>query len=361
MRIFGLLAALVIFLAPLSAQANVINGTTSSRVSVPAKGAASVNVTWRMTWDDVLGAGSATITSNNAFVIVDGATIATIGNTLSQFVATNGQAVTFSETLTLSPAIARRISQAPAGSAVIRRTFSDGGAISATINAPVSTGNIGPLSVRRIELKFENQSRTDIVQKGDTLRAVADISFRSNGLLRGEWRIVDASASLGSARGRVIQKVRQQLVSSGEGRQRIVSPPLPTKTNGLHMVSFSVEDTDGNITVPILRYFVLEGRDNVPPINLSVLTPGNGATLNKETAFSWNAMAGAHAYQVEILPQGSDNPVTAKLVPGTDLKLSLSSLSFEDLAPASLYDWRVQALANGKIIGQSERYSLKTQ
>ena len=360
MKFFGFLAALVLLVSPITAHADVINGSSPSRVSIPAKGAASFNIIWRMVWDDVLGAGTATISSPNAALIINGTTVATLGSNLSQFVATDGQTVILSETLSISPAIARKIAKAPAGSVRVQRIFADGG-VAATIISRVSTGNSGPLAVRRIELKFENYSRTDIVQKGDTLRAVADISFRSNGLLRGEWRIVDATASLGSARGRVLQVVRQQLVSSGEGRRRIVSPPLPTDTNGLHLLSFSVEDTDGNITVPVLRYFVLEGRDNVPPTNLSVLMPGDGASVNQETVFSWGALKGAHAYQLEILPQDSGKPVAAKLVPSTDLKLSLSALSFEDLAPASIYDWRVRAFANGKVIGQSQRQILYIQ
>ena len=363
MKIFGFLAAFILLVVPVSAQAAVNSVSPNpARVSIAPKGPTTLNVNWSVNLTSPTN-GVVNISSTAALLQVNGVTIATLANTLTQTrTLALAQVVTlnYNETLSISPAVARQISRAGAGSVAIVRTFTDG-AGPATGTLQVSTGNVGPLSVRRIELSFENQSRTDVVQKGDTLRAVADLSFRSNGLFRGEWRLVNPSSSLGEARGRVLQVVRQQLVSSGEGRTRIVSPPLPTDTNGLHLLSFSVEDTDGNISIPILRYFVLEGRDNVPPTNLSVLTPGDGANVNQDTVFSWNTLVGAHAYQVEILKPGSETPVTAKLVPGRDLKLSLSSLSLEDLAPATAYDWRVRAFANGKVIGQSERYSLKTQ
>ncbi|MEM6781241.1 MAG: hypothetical protein AAF569_05210 [Pseudomonadota bacterium] len=366
MKIIAFLAVIMMLFSPMAAHATVDNVAASpAQVSVPFKGAKTLNIRWIVTRTGPAGGGPFTVSSPNALLQVGGSTIATLAGNLSQ-VSNLGAGVTgtliFNETVTISPALARRIAEGSAGTVRVVRTFDDTIAPS-TGFVSIATGasTSGPLSVRRIELSFENQSRTDVVQKGDTLRAVADVSFRSNGLLRGEWRLVNPSSSLGEARGRVLNVVRQQLVSSGEGRTRIVSPPLPTDTNGLHLLSFSVEDTDGNIEIPILRYFVLEGRDNVPPTNMTALTPGNGASVNQDTIFSWGVLESADAYQLEILMPGSDVPATAKLVPGTDLKLSLSSLSFEDLSPRQNYDWRVRAFANGKVIGQSQRQSIQIQ
>jgi hypothetical protein len=357
-----LLIALVLLMVPAAAQANVTAVSVSpTKISIPTKGTASISVTWSVT-DNGGGGGTFNITSSEASIFINGTRIGAAAGNLSRSVTLGVGEVsilTFSETLTISPSLARKLINAPAGSATIRRVFTDGGGTQLA-DISVNTGNAGPLAVRRIELKFENDARTDVVKQDDIIRAVADVSFRSNGLLRGEWRIVDPTASLGGSTSgrRVLQVVRQQLVSSGEGRTRIVSPPLPTKTNGLYLVSFSVEDTDGNITVPILRYFVLEGHDNAPPTNLSVLTPGDNANIDPESVFSWKPLSGAQAYQLEILEPGSENPITGKIVPGTDLKLSLNVLVFEDLMSGKTYDWRVRAFANGKIIGQSERMSL---
>lgn len=345
-----------------AAQANVTAVSVSpEKTSIPTKGTASLSVVWSVT-DNGGAGGTFNITSNEASIFINGTRIGAAAGSLSRSVTLGAgevRVVTFSETLIISPALARRLITAPAGSVTIRRVFTDGGGTQLA-DIAVNAGNAGPLAVRRIELKFENDARTDVIKQGDVIRAVADVSFRSNGLLRGEWRIIDPTASLGGSNSgrRVLQVVRQQLVSSGEGRTRIVSPPLPTKTNGLYLVSFSVEDTDGNIAIPILRYFVLEGRDNVPPVNLSVLTPGDGVSINPDTVFSWDALQGAQAYKLEILEPGSDAAITGKIVPGSDVKLSLSALTFEDLVSGKTYDWRVRAFANGQIIGQSERMSL---
>ncbi len=342
---------------------SAVTGVTSApgKISVPAKGPASITVTWSVV--DTGGvAGPVTITSASALLQVSGSTIATLGSSLSRTIslaAGETRIVTFSETYAISPALAQRLSREGAGTVTVRRVFTDGAGTQIGV-IPVSTSNTGALSIRRIELKFENDARTDIVKTGEVLRAIADVSFRSNGLLRGEWRLIDPTASLGgtSSGRRVMQVVRQQLVSSGEGRTRIVSPPLPTDMSGLYLVSFSVEDTDGNISVPILRYFVMDGNEKDVPVNVDVLTPADRASFHDDMVFSWNPLAGAQAYQVEIFNADSHQLVAAKIVPGQDLKLSLSTLSLEDIVSGQSYNWRVRAFSGGKPVGTSRLYSL---
>ncbi len=354
---------------PVVARADVDLVTTSpTTASISAKRAETISVTWNVNRTEAVGDGTGgpairTVSSSSATLQINGLTIATLEGSLSKdsgnLVAAASETITFSETLDISLPLARRIASAAPGSATIQRIFTDTQrAETGNMKLFSTLGAVGPLAVRRIDLHFENDARTDVINKGDTIRAVADVNFLSNGLLRGEWRIVDPTASLGVGTGRVIQVVRQQLISSAEGRARIVSPPLPTKENGLYLVSFSVEDTDSNIETPILRYFVLEGHDDVPPINLSVLTPGNGVYVSEETEFSWKMVAGASAYQLEILEKNNANPVAGKVVPGTDLKLSLSALTFDNLVSGKIYDWRVRAFANGQAIGQSELQTL---
>jgi hypothetical protein len=153
-----------------------------------------------------------------------------------------------------------------------------------------------------------------------------------------------------------LQVVRQNLVSSGEGRTRIVSPPLPTRQNGLYLVSFSVQDTTAGFEIPVLRYFVLEGRGGQAPLNITPLMPGDGAAIGKDTVFSWRKLEGAKAYQLELFNSGGDVPVAGQLVPHTELKLILSGLVREDLASGESYEWRVRAFDDkGQVIGVSER------
>ncbi|MCZ4279907.1 hypothetical protein O4H49_03900 [Kiloniella laminariae] len=360
----GILSVLALLSLSSQVQANVNSVTASpARVAVPAKGAATFSVNWVVNRTEPTISGTVTVSSANAQLRVNGVTIATLGQTLSRpstLAITQSASLSFNEVITLNPAQARRVSDAPAGAVTITRTFTDTQTTGlGTLRVFAGPGIGGSLNIRRIDLHFENDARTDVVRKDESIRAIAELNFRSSGLLRGEWRIIDPTASLGSARGRVLQVVRQQLASSGEGRTRIVSPPLPTRANGLYLVTFVVADTDRTIETPILRYFVLEGTVEAPQENLTILTPGEGTAVSTATVFSWKPLSGATAYQLEIFDPGQSIPVSGKLVPGTDLTLSLSTLSLENLDPGKRYDWRVRAFdREGRVVGLSPRQSL---
>lgn len=359
------LAFLVIAL-PGTAYANINSIVpTPSSATISAKDPALINVVWRVTRTDPTG-GTRTVSSPTATLQISGATVATLAGTLTrQSTLGGGQSATliFNESLSLNTALARRIANSPAGSVRIIRTFSDTQTVQTSqIRLFTGAGNSGPLTVRRIDLAFENKSRSDVVYKDDTIRAIVDIAFRSSGILKGEWRIVEPSASLGSSGGRVLSVIRQNLVSSGEGRTRIVSPPLPTNNDGLYLVSFSVQDANANFEIPILKYFVLDNKNaslTSEPIEITILSPSNGADLNTDTVFTWQGINSAQAYQVELFNKGDSTPLTGKLVPATDLKLSLSALSLDWLESGYEYTWRIRAFgAGGKLIGQSEFQNL---
>ncbi len=344
--------------------ASVNSVTTSpSNITVPAKGIATVNVTWLV---NRTAAATATriVSSSTAELQLNGSTIATVGGNISTSSTLNsGQTatVTLTETITFNAALARRIAASPAGSLRIIRIFTDTERVgTGLVNVYTGASNSGPLAVRRIDLAFENSARTDVVYKQDVVHAIADISFRSSGILKGEWRIIEPSASLGSSGGRVLRVIRQNLVSSGEGRTRIVSPALPTLNNGLHLVSFVVEDA--TIEIPILRYFVLDNKEaslDTEPSELIILSPNDGVGLDQNTTFKWQNVAGAQAYQIEIFNKDETIPLTGKLVPATESKLTLSPLSFDWLTPGNEYSWRIRAFGvGGKLLAQSKLQSL---
>ena len=303
-----------------------------------------------------------TVSSANA-VLTIGATVINIGGTISQQSTLNGGAtgiVTFSETLTLTPAQTQALANATSGTATITRVFTDTQTTAiGTVNLNAGSGNTGPLSVTRIELNFDNASRTDVVPKGTVLRAVAEVNYTSSGLLQGEWRLIDPTTSLGNGTGRILQIVRRQLVSSGQGRARIVSPPLPTNGLGLYLLAFAVTDAGNTIATPVLRYFVVPGQSGVYPENLIIQTPANGAVITENTVFSWAGVPGATAYEIEIFETGKDVPVSGKLVPSKDIKLSLSGFSFDNLESGKSYDWRLRAFGKGgSVLGVSARQAM---
>lgn len=353
-------------MAALPARADVTGVTaTPSTASVTQLAGATLNITWNVARTEVGGDGAGgpilrLVSSPSASLRLNGTSVATVAGTLSQNSGslrdTDTEVVNISETLTLTPA---QLKLLQGGTATIQRTFSDtqtsgSGTVTLNVTFPPSTD----LDLTRIEMSFENDSRSEVVNEGDMLRAVAEVNFRHNGLLRGEWRLVEPAASLGGGTGRVLGIVREQLISSGQGTKRIVSPPLPTDQNGLYLLSFVVSDTDANIATPIIRYFVLEGRDDVAPMNIKTLGPANGVKLDTATIFSWNPLTGADAYELEILETDGEEPIAGKLVPAKDHKLSLSDMTIGHLTSGQMYEWRIRALSGGKVIGVSPRAKL---
>ncbi|WP_125911880.1 hypothetical protein [Kiloniella majae] len=347
--------------APMVAEANVTSVTvTPQRANVNVKGASALSLTWNVTRFEPTAPTTVPVSSTNAVLQINGSTVANLGGTLlkqSSLAAAQSETLRFSEVLSISPALARKIAEAPTGSVLISRTFTDTQTTGlARLSVFAGTGQGGALSINRIDLRFDNDARTDVIAQGDTRRAIAEINFRSSGLLKGEWRIIDPTASLGSARGRILQVVRQQVVSSGQGRTRIVSPALPTAKNGLYLLTFSVENADGIAELPVLRYFVLEGTTNRPEDNLTTLSPGNGVRVSQDTVFAWENVPGALAYQVEIFNPGHSKVVSGKVVSAKDLKLKLSAFSLDNLTSGESYDWRLRAFdKEGRVIGSSPR------
>ncbi|MEX1034325.1 MAG: hypothetical protein WDZ54_00095 [Sneathiella sp.] len=362
----GIRLALValIFLAPSVsfADVNSVTPTPASR-TLPVIGAASFTVTWRINRSQPAG-GPATVTVSSANAVFSaGATVVNIGGGLSQPSTLGGGAtaiVSFTETLTLTPALVQALANAPSGTAAITRTFTDTQTTAiGTVSLNAGSGNTGALSVTRVELNFDNDSRTNVVLQGNVMRAIANINFTSSGLLQGEWRLIDPTSSLGNGTGRILQVVRRQLVSSGQGRTRIVSPPLPTNTLGLYLLAFTVTNTGNTIETPILRYFVVPGQRGAYPENLTTQTPSDGAVITENTVFSWAGVSGATAYEIQIFKLGQDKPVSGKLVPATDIKLSLSGFSFDNLENGKSYDWRLRAFGRGgSVLGVSPRQSM---
>ncbi|MCX4187492.1 hypothetical protein [Methylophaga sp. OBS4] len=268
------------------------------------------------------------------------------------------------ESITLNTAQLRRIAESPAGSVQLVRTFSDtqtSGSGSLAVYA--GSDNAQALTIKRIDLAFEDYSRSNIVALNEDIRAVADISFSSSGVLQGEWRIIDPTVSLGAGSGRILKVIRQSLVSSGQGRTRVVSPKLPTDLNGLYLLAFSVQQTTEEFEVPILRYFVIKEETGhvIAPLPLQTFTPAQDAMLSTETVFSWTTVQKAHAYQVELFLIGEDKPLTGKLVPASESSLNLSAMSMNWLEAGTSYVWQVKAFDNaGNIIAVSSLQRVNT-
>lgn len=369
--VFSLLVLIAGTSTQLQADVNSVNASPST-VTLSANSPTSINLVWRVNRTESASAASGPISllvsSPNALLQINGTTVATVGGMLSQTsVLSLGQSATlnFNEVIEVNVGLARRIAESPAGSVRLVRFFDDSqrvgtGSVALYSGASSAEG----LVVKRIDLTFENSSRTDVIEKNAELRAVANVSFQSSGILQGEWRIIDPTVSLGSGGGRVLQVVRQSLISSGEGRTRVVSPLLPSGQQGLYLLAFSVQDTTAQIDIPILRYFVVDSKSPQARIELETITleqPVDNALLDAETFFTWQPVANAHAYQIEVFDSQRDLPVTGKLVPSTELKLALTSTTLEWLSPSSRYLWQLRAFdSQGNVLAISPKRTLQT-
>lgn len=355
------IAGLILSLISPFSHAGVTNVTAiPGAVTVPVTGSAALRLNWQVS--RIEQGANATTSSPAALLQIQGSTIASLGSTLTRTTALPSVGLTetlrFSETLVISAALTRLIAESPAGSVRIVRTFHDQQQNApVTESIPVSAGqnSSSELSVRRIDLSFDSKARNDVIQRGEHLRAIVDIAFRSSGVLRAEWRLIDPSASLGQATGRILQVVQKNLVSSGEGRTRIISPPLPSQQTGLYLLAFTVQQNN-QIDTPILRYFVLDKkRDQLTELSdIKTTSPVNRALLTQDTQFAWQPIENAYAYQVAIFNKGDTVPVSGKLVTSQQSQLSLSDFSRDWLLPGYEYSWQVRAFdQQGNLIARS--------
>lgn len=214
---------------------------------------------------------------------------------------------------------------------------------SASTNLLVSR-TVGPLSLRRVDLHFEN-GRGDITVPKDFpgLKAFADIDFSGSGVLRATWEVD----------GRVLGLVRQTLTFGG--RVVIPSPdlpPFPTFEPGLHSVTFRVDPSIPTPEIPTILYFV-EVLPTVPTIEL--ISPNEGATLPESpVTFRWRALPGAAQYLVEIREEGKEEPMFSALA--TESSYTLPEAYHVRLTPEQRYTWQVKGLdSGGKGTAQSPR------
>ena len=183
----------------------------------------------------------------------------------------------------------------------------------------------------------------------------------------------------------------------GSGRIFLKSPLLPTETSGLHLVRLRVIESDTAFELPVIRYFVLEGRSpqlGGVPGALELGAPPHLASIDEKSPFSWQPVEGANAYQVElfaapetradatrpeealesssqretertVLVMEIDPPagefVTGAVVPGGKTTLELTPPMRSKLRADRSYFWRVRALsADGAVIAESPVREVRT-
>lgn len=298
-------------------------------------------------------------------MVLNGQVLLTTGLAFSRLSTIGGGAseiFTFSETITIPASVARQIARASGGGATIVRTFTDstGGAATQSVRLALNTGAAGAISVRRIDLAFDDGNRTRVIPRGNPLRAIANLRFQGGGIFAGEWRVSVQDGVRGSGFERRLAIIRQPLSGAGNGATRLVSPPLPVDRPGLYQVRLVPDNATTGLSVPAIRYYVTPSDVTRAP-ELKVSAPPAGSLLTAETRFAWAPVPRAAAYQIEIFesnggPASSDpnarllvgsdglSPLTGRVVPGTATEASIADLTMRHIPPGSAYRWRIRAL-----------------
>ncbi len=352
-NIFYLVFTVLMISSPL--MADVTNVTTSpSEKNVPLGRSVSVPIVWSMNESVPL---PVTSTSGEFRPAVGSPVLlGTVSKTLSRQVSSPGL-ITFSETVQVPRNVIFRARKMGYSSLVYQRTFTDGIPDTGGIRLVITGSGGAGFSINRISLRFDDDSPVRLISHGDKLQAFADITFSGSGLIKAKWEIADPSSTSGTPVYRTLRIVRQQLNASRS--ITLPSPELFTDRIGIHLVRLRITDPETSFETPVIRYFVSKKKPGTPkpPAPMKLLAPKPGAQLTLKTSFSWQSMAGARAYQIELYDkQGtpSGQPVTGMLVPSKQQETPLSLMVLQHLKPGMIYLWRMVAIGeNGAIIGKS--------
>jgi len=239
------------------------------------------------------------------------------------------------------------------------------------------------LDINRIALRFDNDRQARLLNSGEPLNAKADINYESSGLLIAVWELATPASTNGQAIFQPLQNVRQYL---GAGHRVILqSPNLPTDTHGLYLLRLRVLQPQYNFELVTLSYTVGDVSNSGPSQlgqkqvkEIQIAKPSQSARLSKDTEFSWQAVMGASAYQLELydrpilsltnLPLDTPTPshtnsvkaqqdvplITGAMIPANRAAMPISALTRSHLQSGHRYYWRVIAISErGEILAAS--------
>lgn len=280
----------------------------------------------------------------------------------------------FQETLIIPQSVIRNAQSLGLNQIIYVRTFQDNpGATSLSnlvtfsISASASVGNI---SLRQIQLEFDDNRTSAIIQSKSQLKANAIVSFQGTGLIEYRWEIASPPSTNGQPVFIPLNTRREYLLSSGQ--ETLSSPALPTSITGTYLLRLNIVRPNPEFEMPMLRYFVRANdqlSQELQVQTMSVSAPPINTKLTLKTQFIWQPIQGAKAYQVEIydrpmrnelaIAEQKERPLTGVIVPASQTSLIMRQISTNHLNIGATYYWRVIAISdNGNKIGTSEFRSI---
>jgi hypothetical protein len=368
-----------------AAAAIVAANSTPPKVSVAGTGTASVSVTWRVVRQGLDLPDPGTVRSPDLRIVIGGAVAATQPRSLSHALpgTEENEIATFHETIQIPEALVYRAVKQRSTLSILR-SFDDGdGSQVAELQVTPSSSASAVLTVERLSLSFDDDTRVRVLPKGSKLRVVAELLTQGVGQLNAQWEIADGTTTAGQPVFRILALVRQGV--AGGGRTVITSPQLPTSAEGTALVRLRVIAPGLGFTSPTLQYYVTPGEDGAAMVAQQEMFPSApqpGEPLTAQTRFAWTAVAGSEAYQIAFYatpagpgepldpakaqdvgatpgaaPGGTApdaDPLAAVFVPGDRTEASLEPFTLGQLRAERSYLWRVLAIdANGAVIGSS--------
>jgi hypothetical protein len=377
------LAALPAHAAIIAAQSGVLPATSIVALGQPA----SVVLNWSVT-STFVGFGGPlpyTVTSSSGQFIAGSTVLGTVNSILSTSTTNSGASpstVRFTESVAVPPNITVEANRLGASTIAYVRQFNDGsGPLALQSSILVGGSAAAQLGITREALTFDDGAVVRVVPANDPLLAVAEINFTGSGTLNAVWEVAGPGSTGGQPLFRELQPVTRGLLGSEPVFIRSVR--LPTDSPGVYEVRLRITDPLPGFDPPVLTYYVGDARSAVPGgiFPMSLIGPADGALLDRETRFAWQAVEGAKAYKIEIfaspgtdpfeLPDLSGTsdatdlrlaraalaapPVSGLIVAGAQRQTLLSAASRARLKTRHTYFWRVQAIGpEGTVIGEAQ-------
>lgn len=363
MRWIRVVCALLMVCAAPWAQAvlGTVTATTSSGIVLLSEGARA-SATWTVSFTPSVG--NAAISSPQiVYRTLSGVQLSSQPRTLSRTVSVGGQ-YTFSESIFIPPAVANAAYRLGSAGVRIERVFTDstspGSPVTGTHDLYLGTAPAAGLMVTRIDLRFNNDSRTTLVPRDSDLVARAQVRTEGNGWLEARWEIADGSGLQGTLLYRPLRSTRQYV---GGGQILMLdSPRLPTTGTGRYLVRLLVSEPPGAAEAAPLLYQVMNAPQGE---TLGLVSPADATLLQPTTRFAWLPVPGARAYVLELVPeeglsQMNERPRTpqerrgAVMVPSGSTEVELSNAVRQGLESGQRYGWRVIAFdADGQLLSRS--------
>ncbi|MES9965120.1 MAG: hypothetical protein ABW116_16460 [Candidatus Sedimenticola sp. 20ELBAFRAG] len=363
-----------------------VNSVSPSRAALGAPTTVTVRWTVTGTGPVVAAAPPTTVRSTGgSFQDTEDAPTVILGSTSKSLAATVAGAtysVNFTDTLVIPASVTYKAYKNSLTSFVLLRRFSDGynpgvSQSSAATFTITSSGTLG-FNINRQALYFDDGSTLRNLLQDEPLSAVSELRYSGTGLIKGVWELATPATTSGEPVYRRLKSVRQFLGAGG--RTKLRSPSLETGQQGLYKVRFRIEDPVTGFDDLVIDYFVGVNTaiNKASPVTLELSTPRHGAYLHPDTWFSWQAVANARSYRLELFqkaaaasfPRGmlearefdsgkhpgtlNESPVSGAVVPGEKTGVKLSAISQRHLEAGHVYWWRVLAIGDdGAPISQS--------